>query len=135
MSKPFNYGGQAVIEGVMMRGSRTVAIALRHPEGQIVVETEPLNETLYRVLKDNIRFPESEIRDGRIFMTSEYENSEILVYEREEVFKRSFLYREGGLSLGDVFSAVKDLSYDFIYYCYAFDEERDMGIVAGPYSP
>ena len=48
MSKPFNYGGQAVIEGVMMRGSRTVAIALRHPEGQIVVETEPLNETLYR---------------------------------------------------------------------------------------
>jgi len=48
VSKPFNYGGQAVIEGVMMRGSRTVAIALRHPEGQIVVETEPLNETLYR---------------------------------------------------------------------------------------
>ena len=48
MSKPFNYGGQAVIEGVMMRGSRTVAVALRHPEGHIVVETEPLNEALYR---------------------------------------------------------------------------------------
>lgn len=48
MGKPFNYGGQAVIEGVMMRGSRTMAVALRHPKGHIVVETEPLNETLYR---------------------------------------------------------------------------------------
>lgn len=47
MSKPFNYGGQALIEGVMMRGSRTMAIALRHPDGHIVVETEPLNEKIY----------------------------------------------------------------------------------------
>ena len=47
MNKSFNYGGQAVIEGVMMRGSRTLAIALRHPEGHIVVKTEPLNEALY----------------------------------------------------------------------------------------
>ena len=47
MSKQFNYGGQAVIEGVMMRGSRTMAVALRHPDGQIVVKTEPLNEALY----------------------------------------------------------------------------------------
>ena len=48
MSKPFNYGGQAVIEGVMMRGSRMLAVALRHPEGHIMVKTEPLNEALYR---------------------------------------------------------------------------------------
>jgi uncharacterized protein YqhQ len=48
LSEPFNYGGQAVIEGVMMRGSRTMAVALRHPEGHILVETEPLNEALYR---------------------------------------------------------------------------------------
>jgi len=48
VSKPFNYGGQALIEGVMMRGSHTMAVALRHPEGNIVVETEPLNEALYR---------------------------------------------------------------------------------------
>jgi len=48
LAKPFNYGGQAVIEGVMMRGSRTLAIALRNPAGQIVVETEHLNEKLYR---------------------------------------------------------------------------------------
>jgi uncharacterized protein YqhQ len=48
VSKPFNYGGQAVLEGVMMRGSRVMAVAVRHPEGQIVVQTEPLNERIYR---------------------------------------------------------------------------------------
>jgi len=48
VGEQFNYGGQAVIEGVMMRGSRTLAVALRHPEGHIVVKTEPLNEALYR---------------------------------------------------------------------------------------
>jgi uncharacterized protein YqhQ len=47
VSKPFNYGGQAVLEGVMMRGSRVMAVAVRHPEGQIVVQTEPLNEKIY----------------------------------------------------------------------------------------
>lgn len=47
MSKPFNYGGQAVIEGVMMRGSRTMAVAVRNPEGQIVVQEKPLNERIY----------------------------------------------------------------------------------------
>ncbi|MGD2147370.1 MAG: DUF1385 domain-containing protein [Anaerolineae bacterium] len=48
MKESFNYGGQAVIEGVMMRGSQTMALALRRPEGDIIVETEPLNEMLYR---------------------------------------------------------------------------------------
>jgi uncharacterized protein YqhQ len=48
MPRPFNYGGQAVIEGVMMRGARSLAVAMRHPDGHIVVETEPLNERLYR---------------------------------------------------------------------------------------
>ncbi len=38
-----NYGGQAVLEGVMMRGRRTVAIAVRHPAGHIVLKSEPLN--------------------------------------------------------------------------------------------
>ncbi len=41
------YGGQAVIEGVMMRGSRAVAIAMRAPDQQIVVHTEPLG-AIYR---------------------------------------------------------------------------------------
>ena len=47
-SRPkFNYGGQAVIEGVMMRGSHQVAIAVRNPEGAIVIRNEPLNAAVY----------------------------------------------------------------------------------------
>jgi uncharacterized protein YqhQ len=38
-----NYGGQAVIEGVLMRGTRSVAMAMRDPQGQIQVYTEPLS--------------------------------------------------------------------------------------------
>lgn len=41
------YGGQAVIEGVMMRGSASVAIAMRAPDQQIVLHTEPL-AAIYR---------------------------------------------------------------------------------------
>jgi uncharacterized protein YqhQ len=44
----FSYGGQAVIEGVLMRGAHDAAIAVRDPKGQIVVHRQPLNKTLYR---------------------------------------------------------------------------------------
>lgn len=36
------YGGQAVIEGVMMRGASAVAIAMRGPDRKIVLHTEKL---------------------------------------------------------------------------------------------
>jgi len=48
MAKEFFYGGQAVIEGVMMRGAHKVAIAVRNPKGEIVVHEQPLNAQLYR---------------------------------------------------------------------------------------
>jgi uncharacterized protein YqhQ len=38
MEKKINVGGQAVIEGVMMRGSRGVATAVRKPDGEIVID-------------------------------------------------------------------------------------------------
>lgn len=41
------YGGQAVIEGVMMRGQKAFAVAMRAPDGNIVVHTEPL-ASVYR---------------------------------------------------------------------------------------
>lgn len=43
----FNYGGQAVIEGVMMRGSKALAVAVRDPKGEIVLHTEPLDPRIY----------------------------------------------------------------------------------------
>jgi uncharacterized protein YqhQ len=42
-----NYGGQAVIEGVMMRGGKALAVAVRNPQGEIVTHTEPLNSRIY----------------------------------------------------------------------------------------
>jgi len=41
------YGGQAVIEGVMMRGTHSVAIAMRTPQKNITVHKEPLG-ALYK---------------------------------------------------------------------------------------
>ena len=43
-----SYGGQAVIEGVLMRGSQVAAVAVRNPEGTIVIHEQPLNALLYR---------------------------------------------------------------------------------------
>lgn len=36
------YGGQAVMEGVMIRGQRSMAVAVRRPDGEIEVRTEAL---------------------------------------------------------------------------------------------
>ena len=40
--KKHNYGGQAVIEGVMIRGKRMMSTAVRRSDGEIVVDTQPL---------------------------------------------------------------------------------------------
>jgi len=45
--KEFSYGGQAVIEGVMMRGSKGMAVAVRAPSGDVVVHAEPLTAGIY----------------------------------------------------------------------------------------
>ena len=46
-------GGQAVIEGVMMRGPKLVATAVRDPSGRIIVKTEPMHSISdrYPILK------------------------------------------------------------------------------------
>jgi uncharacterized protein YqhQ len=44
----FSYGGQALIEGVMMRGRDAIAVALRHPDGRIVFATERLDTGFHR---------------------------------------------------------------------------------------
>jgi uncharacterized protein YqhQ len=46
-SKPFYYGGQAVMEGVMMRGRKSIAVAVRRPNGEISLTSQPL-ASLYK---------------------------------------------------------------------------------------
>jgi uncharacterized protein YqhQ len=42
MPKTTYYGGQAVIEGVMVRGPRTMAVAVRRPDGTLALKSESL---------------------------------------------------------------------------------------------
>ena len=43
-----DFGGQALLEGVLMRGRSAIGIALRHPDGTIVSTSEPLRSVLHR---------------------------------------------------------------------------------------
>lgn len=45
MNQNLQYGGQAVIEGVMMRSPRYFAVACRAPDGQIILKTEDLTRS------------------------------------------------------------------------------------------
>jgi uncharacterized protein YqhQ len=44
----FAYGGQALMEGVLMRGRDAIGVAVRGPDGQIFGAQEPLNSVLHR---------------------------------------------------------------------------------------
>jgi len=48
VARPSTYGGQAVIEGVMIRGRHTVALACRRPDGAIFRYREALRSPLQR---------------------------------------------------------------------------------------
>lgn len=44
-------GGQAVIEGVMMRGPSDIAIAVRKSDGEIVIDKKSVKSVKYKILK------------------------------------------------------------------------------------
>src|ERR1700730_10258907 len=44
----FYYGGQAVMEGVMMRGRASAAMAVRQPDDRIYIYEEALSPRLYQ---------------------------------------------------------------------------------------
>lgn len=48
-NKPFHYGGQAVLEGVMMRGRKDFAVAVRKANGEIVSTCEAVKGILGRL--------------------------------------------------------------------------------------
>ena len=50
-SPNLQYGGQAVIEGVMMRSPRFFAVACRKPDGSIVVQREEVDKSILGKLK------------------------------------------------------------------------------------
>ncbi|MFC1616447.1 DUF1385 domain-containing protein [Patescibacteria group bacterium] len=52
----FAVGGQAVIEGVMMRSPNNIAIAVRKPDGEIVIDKRPYKTLTQRIKLLNIAF-------------------------------------------------------------------------------
>ncbi|HVF10068.1 MAG TPA: DUF1385 domain-containing protein, partial [Abditibacteriaceae bacterium] len=52
----FQLGGQALIEGVMMRSPHYVGAAVRHPDGSIETRVEPFDSILRRRRYLNIPF-------------------------------------------------------------------------------
>ncbi len=54
--KSSNIGGQAVMEGVMMRNADKYAVAVRKTDGEIVVKTEEYKELLVSYIAKAARF-------------------------------------------------------------------------------
>ena len=52
MKEHHNYGGQAVIEGIMIRGKHHVSVAIRRPDSSIAIRCEPLNPLFTGKLRD-----------------------------------------------------------------------------------
>lgn len=99
-------GGQAVIEGVMMRGPRKMAIAVRKPDGEIEVDVKPVNVLAMKykicklpILRGVISFFESMVTGVRSLMYS----AEFFDIEEEQPSKFDrFLEEKFGDKLKDV---------------------------------
>ncbi len=84
-------GGQAVIEGVMMRGPKEIATAVRTPDGEIVVDKKPVSSITQKlkflkfpVLRGVVSFIESLIIGTKALMYS----AEFFDIEEEEDKKK-----------------------------------------------
>ena len=101
MSKTY-YGGQAVIEGVMMRGRRVYATAVRTPEGEIAVEKKD-NETIlgkyklftYPIFRGISAFLDSLIVGTKILMQSAVLAGEEETEEEPSKFEKKLLDKYG----------------------------------------
>lgn len=56
VAKPTSIGGQALIEGVMMKGPKEIAIAVRTPEDEITVKKEPVEGIVQKYKLNKIPF-------------------------------------------------------------------------------
>ena len=43
-------GGQALIEGVMMRGPKEYSMAVRKPDGEIIIEKKPISSIIKKIM-------------------------------------------------------------------------------------
>ncbi len=103
-------GGQAVLEGVMMRGRSVMATAVRDPEGKIQVESERLTPpekrskaTRMPFIRGVINFVRSLIDGNRILMRS----ADVAVGDDEQPSKaEQWLREKHKINLGDILNVV-----------------------------
>lgn len=72
-------GGQAVIEGIMMRGPKESAIAVRKPDGEIIIEKKPINSFVAKYKINKIPF----VRGVFSFVESLVEGTKALMFSAE----------------------------------------------------
>ncbi len=101
----FAYGGQAVIEGVMMRGQYVAAISVRNPKGAIITKEIPLKAALYRGRIAKLPFARGLVMlwDALVLGTSALMWSADVALEEEEDVEFSF---EGAAGVGLVLVSV-----------------------------
>ena len=72
-------GGQAVIEGVMMRGPKETAIAVRKPDGEIIIEKKPIYSFVQKYKLNKIPI----VRGVFSFFESLIEGTKALMFSAE----------------------------------------------------
>jgi len=122
-------GGQAVIEGVMMRGKRMYAMAVRQPDSNIVAESTPTTPFSEKypalklpILRGIVAFVDSMVIGMRIIMRSaELAGLDVEVEEEEKTKFDLFLERKFGDKLINyvIYFAVA-LSLVFTLFLFAF---------------
>ncbi len=108
--KCVSIGGQAVMEGVMMRGPKVMATAVRDPEGVIQIESERLTPPEKRskfsrlpFVRGVVNFVRSLIDGNRVLMRS----ADVAMPDDEQPTKaEKWLQEKHGIDLGGVFDFI-----------------------------
>lgn len=107
--KPFYIGGQAVIEGVMMRGKTLYAMAVRSSNGDIVVEKEKIDGAVYTnpffklpIIRGIVSFITSLVIGTKILMRSAEIAGDDIAEEEEPSKFEKFLQDKFGEKFNDI---------------------------------
>lgn len=112
MPKHTSIGGQAVMEGVMMRGKCAMATAVRAPDGEIQIESERLTPPEKRSKFFRLPF----VRGVLNFITSLKDGNRVLMRsadvampedeDKEQTKAEKWLEEEKKIHLGDIFNVL-----------------------------